>query len=491
MTENLDASIWVCGVAESLSAEIAHSLDVGIAISDQSDTLLFVNEELARMTGYGAQELLGQPVRILLPDRYHGHHGLERETWFADRSTRRIGLGGTLFARRRDGSELPVEIGLRHIETSVGTVVVASVIDVSERRRLESNFGAVVESAPYGMLLTDARGKITMANRKVCEMFGYASADLLGQRVEILLPERHRIQHVTQREGFAKAPVQRSMGGGRDLTGRRKDGREFPVEIGLSSVQTVDGPMALAAVVDITTRKRAELDLREANAQLEEFTYVASHDLKSPMRGIANLLEWIKEDLGEAPPEAVVKNLDRMESRVTRMERLIEDLLTYARAGRRTTQVERISVPQMVQEIVDLDPVPAGMQLTVDLRVDEIEGACMPLATTLRNLYTNAVKHHDKPNGHIAIEAWEEGSYCVFSVTDDGPGIPNSAQARVFRLFQTLTATERKGTGLGLAVAKRLVENHGGRIELTSRLDPTGCTFRVWWPRFTRSDLND
>jgi PAS domain S-box-containing protein len=460
-------------------------------IADRSGCLLFVNAELARMTGHCAEDLLGHPVETLLPERYRGHHVEHRTDYFDDPVPRLMGSGRELFARRRDGSEFPVEVGLRPMGTAEGPVVVASVIDVTERRRLESNLGAVVESAPYGMLLADPCGKITLANRKLCEMFGYESAELLGQRVEMLLPERNRTLHVSQREVFAEAPVQRSMGSGRDLTGVRKDGREFPVEIGLSAVHTSDGPMALAAVVDITKRKRAELDLREANAQLEEFTYVASHDLKSPIRGIANLLEWIKEDLGETPPEGVAKNIDRMELRVQRMERLIEDLLTYARAGRRTTRVEHINVPQMIKEIADLDPLPAGMTLDLKVGVEQIEGARTPLSTALRNLYTNAIKHHDRADGRIGIEVREEGSYCVFSVVDDGPGIPESARARVFRLFQTLTASERMGSGLGLAVAKRLVENHGGRLELLPGAGERGCVFSIWWPRFARSDLND
>lgn len=478
-------------IAESHAARMVNSVPIGLAICDQSGTLLFVNAELARLTGYGTEELLGRPLETLLPYRPGPLQATDEQACFAFPSARLAGPAQQLLARRRDGSGFPVEVGLRPMETASGLVFVTSIVDMSERRRLESSFRSVVESAPYGMLLADARGTITIANRRVCEMFGYASDEMLGQPVEMLLPERHRVEHVAQRDAYSDAPRLRSMGSGRDLTGRRKDGREFPVEVGLSSVQTVDGPMAVAAIVDITCRKRAELDLREANAQLEEFTNVVSHDLKSPIRGVASLLEWIREDLGEAPPEAVVRNLDRMETRVNRMERLIEDLLIYARAGRRTTRTERINVPQLVREVAELDPLPAGMRLTMDIRVDEIEGARTPLATVLRNLYSNAVKHHDKADGQIAIEAREEGCHCVFSVTDNGPGIPETAQARVFRLFQTLTATQRKGTGLGLAVAKRLVEHHGGRIELTSRNEPRGCTFRVYWPRFTRSDVND
>lgn len=491
MNESVKASSPVRHFAESHAAQIVDAVPVGLAIADRTGALLFMNAQLLRMTGYSADELLGRPIEILLPERYRSHHVAERDAFLAQPSLRPMGAGRDLFARRRDGSEFPVEVGLQPMDTAEGLMVMASIIEVSERRRVEANFAAVVESAPYGMLLANGAGVITLVNRHLCGLFGYTRAELLGQRVEMLLPMRHRAAHVGQRETFAAAPAQRAMGDGRDLTARRKDGREFPAEIALNTVHTPSGPMTLAAVVDITKRKRAELDLKEANAQLEEFTYVASHDLKSPIRGIANLMQWIKEDLGEAPPEAVAKNLDRMEIRVSRMERLIEDLLTYARAGRRSTRVEAIDVPEMIQEIVDLEPLPAGMSLELNIQVREIEGARTPLSTALRNLFANAVKHHDKADGHVAIEVREEGSYCVFSVTDDGPGIPEAAHQRVFRLFQTLTAAERMGSGLGLAVAKRLVENHGGRIELTSVPASRGCTFRIWWPRFIRSDLNE
>jgi signal transduction histidine kinase len=183
--------------------------------------------------------------------------------------------------------------------------------------------------------------------------------------------------------------------------------------------------------------------------------------------------------------------MERMAIRLTRMDQLIGDLLTYARSSRRSAKIERVDLASLMDEIIELEPTPEGMKLSLDLCAQTIEGARIPLQTVLRNLYSNAIKHHDKPDGSIAIHAREAGSYCVISVTDNGPGIPESVQGRVFRLFQTLTATERKGSGLGLAVAKRLTESHGGRIELISVADKPGCTFEVWWPKFMRSDLDD
>jgi signal transduction histidine kinase len=164
---------------------------------------------------------------------------------------------------------------------------------------------------------------------------------LIGQPIEILLPHRDRAHHVALRDGFIKEPEVRPMGLGRDLAGRRRDGMEVPVEIALTYVDTPQGRLTCALVIDITTRKRAELRLREANIQLEEFTHVASHDLRSPLRGIANLIEFIEEDYGELAPPEVRRNLGRMADRVAAMERLIDDLLTYARAGRARSRQSR------------------------------------------------------------------------------------------------------------------------------------------------------
>jgi len=477
--------------AQAHAHEIADSVPVGIAIADSQGRLVFANAELERMTGYARGELLGQNVDALVPLQHRHGHARHRDSYAEQPSERRMGFGRELHCCRRDGSEFPVEIGLRPLLTGEGAMTIATMIDVSERQRMTASFRAMFEAAPYGMLLSDGSGRISMANRQLCEMFGYRLDELINQPVELLVPPRHQTAHVSMRRQFHERPIPRAMGRGRDVTGQRKDGREVPVEISLTSVDGTDGLMALAAVVDISQRKRAELKLREANAQLEEFTYVSSHDLKSPIRGISNLLEWVREDLGDTAPESVRHNLDRMALRVERMERLIEDLLSYARSGQRSNKVECIDLPSLINEIIELEPRPSDMHLELDLQIESLETAATPLTTVLRNLYSNAIKHHDKPDGRIRIEAREHGSHCRISVIDNGPGVPAAARERVFRLFQTLTASERMGSGLGLAVAKRLAESHGGRIELNDNEPEPGCRFDLWWPRFDRSDLNE
>ncbi len=173
------------------------------------------------------------------------------------------------------------------------------------------------------------------------------------------------------------------------------------------------------------------------------------------------------------------------------MERLIEDLLLYARAGRRHKESAAVNVPELINNIVDMHPVPAQFSIKQDIHINEIYAAKTPLETVLRNLFSNALKHHHGTTPEITISAEPSGSYCLFKVIDNGPGIPEIAQERVFRLFQTLNSQEAGGSGIGLALAKRLTESHGGQIELISNSKQPGCSFHVWWPRFSRKDIDD
>jgi len=352
-------------------------------------------------------------------------------------------------------------------------------------------FGTIFHTAPCGMLLANGGGCIIAVNERLTDLFGYSEAELIGQPIEMLLPQRFRAGHVAQRDGYAAAPTARAMGQGRDLTGRRKDGVEFPLEIGLSSIAIPTGQVTCASIIDITMRLKSELRLREANAQLEEFTYVASHDLRSPIRGIANLIEMVREDLGEQAGPLVLRNLVRMEERVKSMELLIRDLLTYARAGNQKGKNEPIDLRELVLEVIKMEAPHADFTIILDITDQIFEGPRSPLSTVIRNLLSNAIKHHDRPNGTITIRCALDDAQCTIDVIDDGPGIPECAHARVFRLFQTLSASQRQNSGLGLAMVQRLVERHGGKVQLESNDQDRGAWFRVIWPRFARADRDD
>lgn len=350
---------------------------------------------------------------------------------------------------------------------------------------------AAFEAAPIGIVLAGDEGAIVSANQRACRMFGHPAEALVGKPVEILLPERHRHAHIAQRSGYLAAPVAKAMGSGRELTGLRSDGREFPVEIGIGTWREGGRMLTCVTLVDQTERCRADLLLRNANARLEEFAYVASHDLRSPLRGMAIILESLREGLaggGAAMPPDIARDLDRLDERITGMAGLIEDLLDFARSTGGARLPETIHLADLVAEVLALQDLPEGMVLSTDLPDVPLTTPRIPLATVIRNLVSNAVKHHDRASGHIRLEARFDGGMCVIDVSDDGPGIPEHARQRIFRLFKTVGAKMPGSTGMGLTVALQLAILHGGSITVHDRAGGRGTCMRVTWPRFARTD---
>jgi PAS domain S-box-containing protein len=468
----------------SVLSQVVEFAPHGVALTTADGSVVLVNAELERMFGYPRREFLGRPIEELVPERFRSSHANLRAGDWGDSQPRAMGNGRELFGLRADGTEFPIEIGLSALQTPDRMLVVETIVDISVRKRLERMFQRMVEVAPCGMVMIDAHGRIVLVNPHAELMFGYARTELIGNALEMLLPERFVATHGGHRSAFAAAPSIRQMGVGRDLTARRKDGTEFPVEIGLSPVPGEEGGLVLAAVTDITRRKTMELELRQANANLEEFSYAASHDLKSPLQGIAELIEWIVEDLGGRETPEIARNFRRIGDRIRRLEQIIDDLLIYARAGITSTEVAPVEPRALIAGVLEIQPLPPAFQISLRVDAEPFVTSKTPLEAVLRNLIGNAVKHHDRQAGKVDIRVEDAGQYCVFTVSDDGPGIPVAAQERVFRMFQTLSPANRGDSGIGLALSKRFVEAHGGRIALESADGVRGTSFRVWWPRF-------
>jgi len=470
---------------------VLEAMPMGVLAIDQQGTIRLVNSALERMFACGRAALLGQPVETLLPERFRGGHAGLRATYWQDPTPRAMGQGRELYALRADGSEFPIEIGLNPIQTPDGFLVLAAVVDVTERQLMESAFKRLFEAAPFGMIMVTEEGEIALANYAAERLFGYAHDELLGTLVAGLLPERYRAGHAAHRASFKAKPEPRIMGSGRDLTALHKNGLEVPVEIGLTPIRWQGKFMVVAAITDISARKRMERDLRQANQHMEEFTYVASHDLKSPLRGIDSLVQWIGEDIAELGHKDIENNLARINDRIHRMEQTIDDVLKFARAGRASTDFVMTDPSAVIADVLAIHQPPKGFEVVVRADVEPFVAAKLPIETVLRNLIDNTFKHHGSESGRVEITVENEDSFCLFTVTDDGDGIPAQSHDRVFRMFQTVTASERQGSGMGLTLSKRLVEAHGGRIALESNEGGKGVTFKVWWPRFLRKENDD
>jgi PAS domain S-box-containing protein len=240
-----------------------------ILMADQTRRITLVNHSTEVLFGYSRAELIGRPLEILVPQRYRDRHPGLVETFFATPKARSMGAGRDLFGLRKDGTEVPIEIGLNPIETASGLYTLASIIDITERKRAEEGFRLVVEAAPNAMIMADKNGRITLVNRNAETLFGYSRAELLDQQLEILIPVRFRDRHPIFVSDYFAAPKARSMGTGRDLFGLRKDGTEVPIEIGLNPIEASGGWFTLASIIDITERRRAE-EVQQLMASLIE-----------------------------------------------------------------------------------------------------------------------------------------------------------------------------------------------------------------------------
>ncbi|HEY0891410.1 MAG TPA: ATP-binding protein, partial [Cellvibrio sp.] len=223
--------------------------------------------------------------------------------------------------------------------------------------------------------------------------------------------------------------------------------------------------------------------LEQTNKELETFAYVASHDLKSPLRGIAQLSNWIDEDLEEKEFAEVGKHTQMLRSRIQRMEKLLDDMLVFYRAGKTDGNIIRIDLAHMAQELFEIQNTKAGLHLELGENLPIFESLSTPFEQILRNLFSNAIKHHDLESGVIRVEGRRlNNDFYEISVSDDGPGIPAKFQERVFGMFQTLKPRdELEGSGMGLALIKKIVETYGGKISVHS--EGRGCRFTFTWPQ--------
>lgn len=269
LTESIK-SLVTPGLGADIFRHIVEAAPNAIVLVGNHGLIELINAQTEKLFGYTRKELIGQPVEILVPVRFRAAHPGYRAGFFATPSTRSMGAGRDLFGLHKDGREIPVEIGLNPIHGGGRDLVLASIIDITERKRAEERFKRVVESAPNAIILVGQNGLITLVNAQTEKLFGYHRDELIGRPVDMLVPERFRHMHGSYRASFFSSPSVRSMGVGRDLFGLRKDGREFPVEIGLNPLQSEEGDQVLTSIIDITERKRAEAGMSQLLHEIQE-----------------------------------------------------------------------------------------------------------------------------------------------------------------------------------------------------------------------------
>jgi PAS domain S-box-containing protein len=466
-----------------------------MVVVNQSGEIVLLNVQAEKRFGYHRDELVGQKLKNIIPEGFAERLIADALRSDEDALAQQIGTGIELIGRRKDGSNFPIEIMLSPLESAEGILVTAAIRDISVRKeaekhlaQMEGRYRGLLEAAPDAMVVVNQGGEIVLLNVQAEKQFGYRRDELLGQRVKNIIPEGFAERLVADALRSVEDALAQQIGTGIELTARRKDGSEFPIELMLSPLKSSEGTLVTAAIRDIATRKKAEAnllqkveELNRSNEELGQFAYIASHDLQEPLRMVASYTQLLsrryKGKLDSDADEFISFAVDG----ASRMQRLIQDLLAYSRVGTKGRELLDTSSEEAFQQalinlrgsveqsgaVVTHDPLPAVL-------ADETQ-----LVQLFQNLVGNAIKYQKSGIPRVHVSAAPNGrKKWIFSVKDNGLGIDPQYFERIFGMFQRLHKREEfEGTGIGLAICKKIVERHGGNISVESQ-PGQGSTFR-------------
>ncbi|MGD0162616.1 MAG: PAS domain S-box protein [Candidatus Sulfotelmatobacter sp.] len=500
-----------------------------MVVVNQGGEIVLVNVQAEKQFGYPRDELVGQKVKNIIPEGFAERLISDATRSAADALAQQIGMGIELSGRRKDGSEFPIEIMLSPLESAEGILVTAAIRNIGGRKaaekhlvQMEGRYRGLLEAAPDAMVVVNQTGEIVLLNVQAEKQFGYRRDELLGQRMKNIIPEGFAERLVADASRSVADALAQQIGMGIELSGRRKDGSEFPIEIMLSPLESAEGILVTAAIRNISARKKSERDntqlenqatvmrsahdelelrvsertkelafanqiLEQSNLELKQFAYIASHDLQSPLRSISGFVQLLKMEYEDKLSEEAVDWIRRTVQSIGQMQTLIRDLLSYSRVDARSvpfTQIPFLDIVNDALTLLESSIRDSGGRVTWD-QLPVIMGDRSQLVQLIQNLIGNGLTYRGDKPPHIHLSAERSGKEWVFSVCDNGIGIDPKHYEQIFEIFKRLhDQKDYPGTGIGLAVCRRVVIRHGGRIWVQSE-PGHGSTFFFTIPEGT------
>jgi PAS domain S-box-containing protein len=428
-------------------------------------TITAWNPAAERLFGFTAAEAIGKNIDIIIPPDLRDQHSAMIAQSLADQPVENV----ETVRAAKGGRRIDVSVSIRPVKSSAGVIVGIAKItrDITEQKFAEEKFRLAVESCPSGMLMVDRAGIIVMVNTEIERLFGYRRDELIGRSVDILAPTRLRAHHARHRNGFIHQPHTRHMGAVRDLFGRRKDGTEFPVEVGLNPIQTREGLLVLSAIVDISERKRLE-------RLKDEFVSTVSHELRTPLTSISGSLGLLIGGATGKLPDSAARLLAIAQANSQRLVRLVNDILDIEKmeSNRIDFYFRPVEARALVEQAIEANRGFAegyGVRVRLDpaSACGEVHADPDRLVQVVTNLLSNAIKF-SPPDREVLVAVERRAHLVRICVRDHGPGIPADFRPHMFDKFAQADATDARrkgGTGLGLSIVRQIVTRLGGTVD--------------------------